>query len=497
MIGSQGSSKTSTATISPNTNVLHVLDDGSYGKGWVEAQSVPLLRYASCMWYYEKADGSVSGPVSCRVLSSLLNAKSTTSAGISLATRVYSTVVNEWKSLKELNDLLLVMEVFVQAHSHPTQEAHISHLGKESELEAFLSSTVGTDTLKKRKSDDDDASFESDNGTRYVKDPVSGNWVHEALFARFTQQTIDPEDASEKNKLAQSEHTRKKKKKAQFASKNARCWIYVTGLPEDATDTELALFFSKAGIISLDPETHRPKIKLYIHKDKTSLDYGKCKGDASICFARPESVELAITLYCDAPFRAEKPNEKIHVEKAKFEQQGKQFDATRRRVSNAKRAVAKLAAIQARDWDDGEFNGRLTGGRKGLRIIVLKKLFDPFKFSDPNDEEKTLNNLERDLREACAQWGEVEKITMFSKNPDGVVVVKFSKPGAASEAVKGLNGRDWKSNKIEAGFWDGVTDFTTHDEILDQQETQKRHEDFGSWLDNQEELPEELRLKEE
>jgi hypothetical protein len=34
------------------------------------------------------------------------------------------------------------------------------------------------------------------------------------------------------------------------------------------------------------------------------------------------------------------------------------------------------------DWDEGEFNGRLTGGRKGLRIIVLKHMFNLTALAD-------------------------------------------------------------------------------------------------------------------
>jgi len=46
--------------------------------------------------------------------------------------------------------------------------------------------------------------------------------------------------------------------------------------------------------------------------------------------------------------------------------------------------VAKLAALQAVGWDESE-NGRLTGGRKGLCIVVLKHLFTLDELEDDED----------------------------------------------------------------------------------------------------------------
>jgi hypothetical protein len=160
-------------------------------------------------------------------------------------------------------------------------------------------------------------------------------------------------------------------------------------------------------------------------------------------------------------------------------------------VSNAKRKVAKLAAIQAIGWDEGD-NGRITGGRKGLRIIVLKHIF---QLSDlDKDEDAFLHQLEQKVRTECEQWGVVEKITVFSKNHEGVIIVKFTQPTAASTAVTEFNGRELNGRQIEALFWDGVTDYTVRNEEKEKEESERRQDDFGKWLESQE-LPEELRLQ--
>jgi len=418
----------------------------------------------------------------------------------------------------------------------------------QDELELFLSSTDGLGSRPNKRggttdTDDEDETYESDGGTRYVKDHRTGKWVHEALAPppKKKQRSTGANDDDDNHKAARTANgnqqhpppPRKKRKKPKFAARNARNWIYVTGLPKDATVDEVAAFFGKAGILDLDPETQKPKVKLYRttkggagrgdHDDDAE---GECKGDASICYARPESVELALTLLDGAPFRlpsagitpknADESNV-LHVERAKFEErqdQGDQKQQKQKLVSSAKRRVAKLAARQAMDWDDGEFNGRLTGGLKGLRIIVLKHIFRPDDLkrkggnsTGDDEEEQLLGELELRVRTECEKFGDVEKMTLFSRHPDGVVVVKYAQPGAASDAVQGLNGRPWErpanaeakstaptSTTLEAMFWDGVTDYTVRDEVKEEKEMEERHEEFGAWLEQQE-LPEELRLQ--
>mmetsp|Transcript_5743 Transcript_5743/g.6248 ORF Transcript_5743/g.6248 Transcript_5743/m.6248 type:complete len:334 (+) Transcript_5743:180-1181(+) len=326
----------------------------------------------------------------------------------------------------------------------------------------------------------------------------------------------------------------KKKKTTKFKNKNAKNWIYVTNLPLDTNEQEVTTFFQKVGVLDLDPETQKPKIKLYRHTHHeggySNMAARTLKGDASICYARPESVELAITLLDDTPFRIEtaipkdsdnennktqKPNN-IKVQKAKFEQHGKTYESSKKKsISNKKRQVARLAALQAIGWDDSGENGRITGGLKGLRIIVLKHVFTLDELNRPtiqktghknerNPEDEILEKIEHEIREECTPFGNVEKITIFSKNVQGIVIVKFSQPTAASEAIKFYNGRKAKRGhgtnntngdnaSIQASYWDGVTDYTVRDEAGVEAEAKKRLDDFGNWLDQQD-LPEEFQL---
>jgi hypothetical protein len=73
--------------------------------------------------------------------------------------------------------------------------------------------------------------------------------------------TNGADGAAEKKKKRKA----KKKKKADggWTQAKVNTWVYVQGLPHDATEDELAVYFRKAGILKSDLETKRPKIKLY------------------------------------------------------------------------------------------------------------------------------------------------------------------------------------------------------------------------------------------
>jgi HIV Tat-specific factor 1 len=479
--------------------------------GWKPINSVPILREACSMWYYEDAS-QVKGPISARELAHKF---SQNEDNVDIHTRVWSSqladIEKEWKPICELSNVLSVIDIFaddqatmvgldklIASVDEKKSSVNITETDDVGEiLDDFFSSTGANEEDEIHGSDEE---YESDGGTQYVKNSV-GHWVDvktvPAQKRKVEQQSISGASVHSKSMF---DGNTKKKKKAKFTSKNAKCWIYVAGLPLDTNESEVANFFSRVGLLDLDPETQKPKIKLYRYKegDMITDKYGKLiatqcgslKGDCSICFARPESVDLAVQLLDESHFRANL-DAKISIQRAKFEQHG-EYKA--KRVSEVKRKVVRLAKLQAVGWDEDGENGRITGGLKGLRIVVLKYVFNPSK----NDiKDLYLHEIESNIRSECEQWGNVEKITMFAKNPDGIVIIKFTQPLAASQALNYFNGQkssDMPGKHIEAIFWDGVTDYTIHDDAKEEAEAEKRHEEFGNWLDEQE-LPEEFQLQ--
>mmetsp|Transcript_25929 Transcript_25929/g.75550 ORF Transcript_25929/g.75550 Transcript_25929/m.75550 type:complete len:218 (+) Transcript_25929:1068-1721(+) len=212
------------------------------------------------------------------------------------------------------------------------------------------------------------------------------------------------------------------------------------------------------------------------------------KGDGSICYAKPESVALAIQVLDGGRLRGDVV---LKVSEAKFELKGEQFDPTKRRkVSEAAKKVAKAATEQALAWNEDDDSGLLaqTKGKGGLKIVVIERMFVPSDFDDPKFEEELQEELVTELE---AKVGEPEKLTLFPKNPRGVVIAKFKTAFAAEECIKLMHGRFFAERKLVCYYWDGATDYTVR---ADDAEEEKRIEKFGDWIEEQE-LPEELQLQ--
>ena len=479
------------AILPPNTRCLTVTKEQTFGE-WKLASESDVLREASAQWFINNGAGSSDseGPFSCRKISEIY--------GKSQSTLVYSQdITAQWTPVTKVTNLRLVLRALegpsnsnnnssggqvqqqqaTEAQDQPgkaPQEANSQEV--QDELEAFLSSTA--DSVGHGNHDNiinEENEYESDGGTKYVKDPLTGNWIHEAL-APPPETSMQSKKTPTMTVQKSQSKANKKAKKSKFSKRNAKQWIYVTGLPTDKTVTieDVQKFFSKAGMLDLDPETLKPKIKLY------QTPSGELKGDASICYANAVSVQLALQILDESPWDS---NHIIRVQQAKFEAKEGADNSNggikrRRPVSEAKRKVARLALLQAQDEGFGE---RLSGGRKGLRIIVVKQMMDGI----PE------NRLEDEIHAYCQEHGQVEKITCIEKSK--VVIIKFTEPAAASKAVEAWHGKlnERTKQKMEAVYWDGVTDYT-HKE--DDGEEEKRHDAFGDWLESQQELPPELQL---
>ncbi|CAM9179509.1 unnamed protein product, partial [Hapterophycus canaliculatus] len=319
-------------------------------------------------------------------------------------------------------------------------------------------------------------------------DPDTAHWGELIEDAKREAEGGDGEKGAGAGEAAGSEAAQKKAKKKnkkkkrglQWNKKATNLWVYAQGLPIDVTMEEIREHFNKCGIIATDPLTQQPKIKIY--KDEE----GNPKGDGSVCYVKPESVEMAINVLHEGQLR---PGVTIEVSKAVFEQKGQSFDNSKRlKVNDARVKVARAAAEQALSWAESDDTGATKGG---LKIVVVENMFQP---SDFEKNETFGEELEADLLAEGEKLGPVEKITVFSKNNKGPVVIKFGTAYAASECVKVFDGRFFGGRKLSCHFWDGVTNYTIKEE--DEKEEAQRLDAFGDWLEEQE-LPEELRPRTE
>lgn len=157
----------------------------------------------------------------------------------------------------------------------------------------------------------------------------------------------------------------KDKKKEKWYAPKVNSNIYVNGLPKDITEFELMEYFSRCGFIRKDPKTNQNKVKIY--RD----DNGQNKGDALISFLREESVTMAVDLFNEGEIR---PGYKIFVEKAKFEQKGDYKKRETYKVDEIQRYKLKTDVDRLLGWNDDEDT------EKGLKIIILKNMFEPSDF---------------------------------------------------------------------------------------------------------------------
>eukprot|EP01111_Echinosteliopsis_oligospora_P015356 TRINITY_DN6056_c0_g1_i1.p1 TRINITY_DN6056_c0_g1~~TRINITY_DN6056_c0_g1_i1.p1 ORF type:complete len:293 (+),score=94.41 TRINITY_DN6056_c0_g1_i1:264-1142(+) len=207
--------------------------------------------------------------------------------------------------------------------------------------------------------------------------------------------------------------------------------LYIEGIPEDMELSELTDYFSqRVGMLRRDEETGAVKAKMYKSKD------GQPKGDALLCFYKKESVDMAIAYFDDVEIR---DGHRLKLSVAKF-------TPTTKKKKPAKKKHKKLIdQTKELGWDEDE------------RVhIVIHPLFDP---KESYGDENYFNDLKAELTEEFEKFGEVEKVTIFEHNPKGYVVVKYKDNIAASMCVQKMNGRFFAKNKLEADFYDGISDY--------------------------------------
>lgn len=238
--------------------------------------------------------------------------------------------------------------------------------------------------------------------------------------------------------------------------------VYVSGLPPDITVDEFIQLMSKFGIIMRDPQTEEFKVKLY--KD----DQGNLKGDGLCCYLKKESVELALKLLDEDEIRGYK----LHVEVAKFQLKG-EYDASKKK-KKCKDYKKKLSLQQKQlDWRPERRAG--PNRLRHERVVILKNMFHPMDFED---DPLVLNEIREDLRVECSKFGQIRKLLLFDRHPDGVASVSFREPEEADHCIQTLDGRWFGGRQITAQAWDGTTDYQVEETSREREERLRGWEAF-------------------
>ncbi|KAJ8945346.1 hypothetical protein NQ318_009741 [Aromia moschata] len=93
---------------------------------------------------------------------------------------------------------------------------------------------------------------------------------------------------------------------------------------------------------------------------------------------------------------------------------------------------------------------------KHERVVIIKNLFEPAIF---DTDVGLILEFQQDLREECSKLGEVRKVIIYDRHPEGVAQINMSCPEEADQAVELLNGRWFMKRQLSAEIWDGRTKY--------------------------------------
>lgn len=240
--------------------------------------------------------------------------------------------------------------------------------------------------------------------------------------------------------------------------------IYISGLPVDITIDELVEIVTKYGMLLRD-DKNKPKLKLYMDAD------GQPKGDALCTYIKVESVNLALDVLNGSQLRGKT----ISVERAKFQMKG-QFDPALKpkRKKNYKERQKKIHE-KLLGWQPDRLPNEPL---KNERIVIIKNLFAPTDF---DKDVQLLLEYQQDIRSECVKCGEVKKVTLYDRHPEGVAQVTFREPTEAQTCIQLLNGRWFGQRQITAEIWDGKTKYKINET---EAEIEARIDKWEEYLDD-------------
>lgn len=246
--------------------------------------------------------------------------------------------------------------------------------------------------------------------------------------------------------------------------------VYVSNLPLDINEEEFVNFMQKCGLVERDPASQKMKVKLYMDKDQDCF-----KGDALCTYIKIESVDLALKLLDGSDFKGNK----VKVEKAHFQLKG-EYNPALKPKKKRKKELEKLKKMQQKlfDWRPEKFIGERS---KHERIVIVKNLFHPTDF---DNEVQLILDYQQDLREECGKSGEVRKVVIYDRHPEGVAQITMKEPEMADAAVALINGRWFGKRQITAEIWDGRTKYRIAETDAD---LNKRVDKWGKFLEGKEE----------
>ncbi|KAK6588392.1 RNA recognition motif (RRM)-containing [Cryptosporidium xiaoi] len=244
-----------------------------------------------------------------------------------------------------------------------------------------------------------------------------------------------------------------RKKKSKIATITS---VYVTNLPKDITSDEMKTFFSRGGIIKLDPETLEPKIKLY--RDENTKEF---TGNALVVYKFEQSIDIALKYLNDTEIR---PGHKVNIEKAIFSKNEsakkdkslvKDSDQITKRMKQIK--AAEMEEERLLSWNNEQCPSNCNKAKS--RIVVLRKMYSREEAVKYPENDPFYKELEDEVREEVSKHCQIVNVTCIPRHPFGIVCIKLKNQQDAETIIDIFNMRYFDGRQIEAHIYDGTTDF--------------------------------------
>lgn len=233
------------------------------------------------------------------------------------------------------------------------------------------------------------------------------------------------------------------------------------------------VFSRKCGVIAEEVDSGRPRIKLY------NDEQGRFKGDALVVFFKPQSVDMAIMLLDDTPFRIEdgqsSGNMRVQVADSSYKKvqhtEGEEEKDHKHKTSmrDKQKIIKRTQKLEGKlaDWDDDDPSTIVEHNAKWEKVVILKHMFT---LEELEEDPAVILDIKEDIREECSKIGDVTNVVLFDLEPEGVASVRFVTAEAARQCVNIMHGRNFGGQKIEAYVSEGRDHFRKSKKKEDEEE---------------------------
>ena len=225
--------------------------------------------------------------------------------------------------------------------------------------------------------------------------------------------------------------------------------IWISNLPPDTTKEELEKEFVRFGIIDKGADGE-PRINLY--NDKES---GKFNGTAMIKYFKKDSIDLAIRMMDDYYLRpGDASHGTIRVQEADMSyKKEKDGDAVASKLTRKDRKASERNRAELNrklaEWSDNEEEVAQTFAskkNKWAKIVIIKRAFT---LEELEEDVGAYIEIKDDMRDVGEKYGDVTNCTLYDKEAEGIVTVRFREFEAAEAFVKGYQGKSYDGRKLE------------------------------------------------